>query len=414
MVQLVLSIAMVVRVGGTETFRAYHAPLQMLAYLVLFNLAGLVFQHLTRPFLSKKMFIGLLCAAGASLLYIYLVSYSPVLDLNGDNAGYLTRAKSLLMGKGFRDLWFPSEPFDATLKSAGFSLLNIPFIVVFGFDNYPGLEILELASTFLGLFFFFKYFEDKMPRNLLFLTVLMLALQSQIIHFSSNIMTESVAFACLFGVLFMADRLFLRPDSPAGLSLKTVLQLLLLGLLCFLSFTVREAMIGLLAVVPLFFLLKKKFFHAVIVGLVIALCMGGFMMVSRHLKELNMSQGLISEAASGSFVAQSFLNTYLAAVLSAFKSMEAATFGKAFLVLSQKLAGDPDRYEYGNILLNLVILAVVFTGIIRRIFVEKKLGLHDIFFFIFILTIIFFWPNKVDYVVYSRYFFILIGLVFFY
>ena len=207
---IILNILIINSVINNKFYNAFHTGLQLLAYLTVYNIGILLFYNFNYSVFSKRTKNLLYIILGISIFYVYIISFYGVLDFNGDNAGYLARAKSLIMGKGFRDIYRPGEPYSSALKSIGFSLLNIPFILIFGLNNYVGLKLLELISAFGALFFIFKYFEDKLEKDKLFLLVLTLSVFHQIIQFSSIIMTESVFLFLMFGIMYFTEKLLTK------------------------------------------------------------------------------------------------------------------------------------------------------------------------------------------------------------
>jgi hypothetical protein len=412
LVQVVLSVYLVIRVTGSGYYAEHHAPLQLPVYLVLFNCALMLFRHYAaRPFGagSVRLFWWLL---GLSGFLVYVFSFYPVLDLSGDNAAYLSRAQSVIEGKGFRNLWLANEPFESTLKGVGFSLLNIPMILVFGLNNYIGLKLLDLAATFGGIFFLYRFFENKMDRGYAFLLAALVGLHSQIVHFSTIIMTESMSFFLLFFSLYLTDRFVAETERTTW---KTVLASAGLGLLVFFSFTVREALIGLVAVLPLFLVLRKRWLEAAAGVAVIGACFLGYAALSSHLKHLNETYGLVAAGQSGGIQSSSFVRYYLDLLLTTVKTMNLKPFWDAVLVITQKVVGDPDLpQERYKVILNLLVLAVCLAGAARRIAQKARISSYDLFFFVLLFVVVFSWGSQTDYGVFSRYFYPLIPFVFFY
>ena len=408
LIMLIFNIVLINRITSNNIYTAYHTGLQLLAYILIYNLSFLIFYNYLFPTFKKKTTLYLYIGIGISILYIYIISFYPVLELNGDNAGYLSRAQSMLSGKGFRNIWLPNEPFDATLKSIGFSILNIPFILIFGLNNYIGLKLLEFLSVFVGFFFMYKYFENKLKKYQLFLLVILVATYSQIIHFSSIIMTESVAFALLFLIMYLLEKYI---DNTTPLNIKKILGILGIAFLLVYTFTTREAMFALLGAVPLYLLIKKRWKEFFLLSFFIGIFFGGYLLYSRHLKSLNQSLHLIQNITAGKDNNPSIL-TFIFGKLE-HSGLRLKTIWTTLLVLSQKIKGNPDIGQYKNIFGNIIILFIFSTGIFIRI--KKKLSLHiyDLFAIILPIIVMISWSASIDAVVFSRYYYPLIPFIFY-
>jgi len=412
LLQAAFSVFLLIRVSSSNYYAEYHAPLQILVYLVLFNAILFLFHRLSTGFAADKVSRFFWWVLGVAGIYLYIVSFYPVLDLSGDNAAYLSRAQSLIEGKGFRNLWLANEPFDSTLKGIGFSLLNVPMILVFGLNNYVGLNLLDLAATFAGLFFLFKFFEDKMDRGYAFLLACLVGLHSQIVHFSTIAMTESMSLFLIFLSLYLTDRFVIRPGKTDA---KTILAAACLGLLVFFSFTVREALIALVAVLPLYLLLKKRWLEMFASGTVIAACFLGYASLSHHLRDLNETYGLVAASQAGGIQSSSFVQYYVNLLVTTLKTMNLKPFWDAVLVITQKVVGDPDLpADKYRIAINVLVLAVCLAGAGRKIARKAPLESYDLFFFALLFVVIFSWGSQTDYGVFSRYFYPLIPFVFYY
>jgi hypothetical protein len=333
------------------------------------------------------------------------------MELNGDNATYLARAKAMIDGLGFRNLWMPNEPFETTLKGIGFSLLNIPFILLFGINNSVGIQLLPLLSVFGGLYFMYRFFENKMNKEFLVILMVAMALHSQVIHFASITMTESSAFFFIFLLFFLTEKYL---DIEKNFSWQRILIVFGISFLAFFSFTVREAMIVLPGTIALFLLLKKRWKESVIFILFTGIFFASYFAYSSHLKNLNETMGLVKESAD-SFSQQSFIQYYIKILLDGIKTFNFQSVLDSFLVITQKIAGDPDRADYsGNLILNVAILLVTLIPLVHT-GTKKTIGLSVIFFFSLIAVIIFSWGGTfLDRTVFSRYYYPLIPFMLFY
>ena len=283
-IQIIFSFLLTYQIINNNIYQSYNTMLQLVSYLIIYNLTFLIFYNFQYHILQQKTLNIMYWVLGLSIIYVYIISYYPVLELNGDNAAYLSRAKSIMEGKGFRNLWLPKEPFESTLKGIGFSLLNIPFVFIFGLNNYIGLNLLEFFSVFIGLFFMYKFFKNKLDKDKLFLLIIIVALYSQIIHFTFNQMTESASFALMFITMYLAEK-YINNDEK--FKLKKIVFIFLISAIAFFSFTVREAMVAIIITIPLYLLVHKKWKETIIFGLFTIIYFLGYFFLSNHLKSLN-------------------------------------------------------------------------------------------------------------------------------
>ncbi|GEM_PF-4900394 len=409
--QIILTIILISKVTAEQAYNSYSAPFQLFAYILIFNIAAFLFYEGVFPFLQKKTKIILWGILGVFTLYVYIISFYPVMELNGDNAAYLTRAKAMIDGLGFRNMWMPNEPFEATLKSIGFSILNIPFILLFGINNAVGVQLLPLLSVFGGLYFMYRFFENKIEKEFLVILLITVALHSQVIHFSSISMTESSAFFFIFLLFFLTEKYL---DIDSKLSWQRILIVMGIAFLAFFAFTVREAIIVLPGTIALFLLIRKRWKEAFLFILFTGLFFASYFAYSSHLKELNEKLGLVQQGAN-TFSQQSFVQYYIKLLLDGIKTFNFQSVTDTILVITQKIAGNPDRSDYsGNLILNILILLVVLLPLIHK-GTKKAIGLSVIFFFSLIIIIIYSWGGAtLDRMVFSRYYYPLIPFILFF
>jgi hypothetical protein len=406
---VIFSFLLISSISDNQYYNAHHTGLQMLSYLLIFNIAMLLFYNYNFRIFSKTTTKILYILLAMDIVYVYIISIYPVLDLNGDNAAYLARTQSMIEGKGFRNIFLPKEPYEQTLKAMGFSILNIPFVLIFGLDNIAALKLLELISIFVALFYIYKYFENKLERDRLLLLIVVLALFSQIIHFSSIIMTESAALALLFIIMYYTERLILNKNKYS--SLKYYIYLSIIAFLIFFSYTVKEALFALFGTIPLYLMIKKRWKELIIVLFIIGILFGVYLKYSTHLKQLNFEHKLTAQTQEDLLQDRSWLEFYVKSFLESGISLK--RMWGSILVITQKVAGDPDLHKYDDIALNLIILFIILCGVYRKYLKKLKLSILDLFAPILIIIVTIFF-NVLDYVVYSRYYFILIPFAFYY
>lgn len=98
------------------------------------------------------------------LLYIVLsvFLFDPKPFIGGDNARYINLTRSMLLGKGYRDITHPDEP-RYTLYPPGFPTLLMPAIAVFGL-NIPILKIIPLLCGLAAFIFFILIAQILFPK----------------------------------------------------------------------------------------------------------------------------------------------------------------------------------------------------------------------------------------------------------
>jgi len=115
-------------------------------------------------------------------LLLALLLFDPKLSTGGDNATYIVLAKSIISGKGFRDLSAPGEPFH-TQYPFGYPLLLAPLLLLFP-QNFIPLKFLSLLLGTGSLLLFFHLFKNRVEPFILIISLLLLALNPDLLEFS--------------------------------------------------------------------------------------------------------------------------------------------------------------------------------------------------------------------------------------
>ncbi|MDD5066884.1 MAG: hypothetical protein PHF84_07530 [bacterium] len=355
-------------------------------------------------------------ALSGLVFLMYIISFYPVLDMNGDNASYLLRAKSLLAGKGFRDLYLINEPLVTHLRGFSFSLMYVPLLYLFHY-NFILLKLFPFICTFLLFFFIYHFYRKKMELFRVFILVVFVALNSQIVHFSSLIMTENVFLAFL--VLFF---ILLEKQTRLEFNGKSILYSILLVFFSFICYMIREAGIAILVIGPLYMLITKKIKFLLVMLFVLLLIFGGYLKYSGHLRNLNMTAQQQSETSvtadaesskePKTFSERSWIQIYPPMIIEMALSLtKPEQIKKAFTVMAQKFVGDPDENIFELNWLKILAVLVLLSGIYFKIRSKGGFNYYDLFG---IFTFLFLTSSAGDPVVLSRYFIILIPLFYVY
>lgn len=399
----VTALLLLPRVLGSDAAQRVSSPLLAAAYIVAFACLGLFLADTWIRPLPRTTLLAAVAAATASLLAIYGLGYFPYLDMNGDNAGYILRAQSLLQGKGFRDLHLPGEPWNHPLYNIGWSLLLVPFLALFGL-NHGLLNLAPLLFTFASFPLVYLLAKRLLPRGLALATALLTALNQELLHFSSLVMTEnpSIFFTLLSLVLL------LRYEHER----KTIAPLLWISAASvFFAFLVRFANIPLAAASVLGLAVRRQFRKAVALSAVLAMLFAAFFGLRKAVQHAYPQR--FKEIPSMEEPPPSSSPIADASRLLSRPMLE--SLASAALVLPEKMLDYPykTQEEYRTVVLrNLLVLAVVLWGA----FLAFKSGhtappLHLILFSGLVVVTIAGFPT-VDLAVMSRYFIPLIPLLY--
>lgn len=204
-------------------------------------------------FLYKdKLFLYIILGIG---LFFSIFFFDPKIDVRGgDNAHYIILAKSLITTYSYSDIHKPGAP-PHTFYPPGYPFILAPFVGIFK-DNYIPLKILSMAF-FLGLLWFSYNLLKKYTKDYIaFISTLFVAIAPDMVKLSYEMYTE---VPCLFFILLT---LFLFEKNN-----------FIFGTLCMIvSFYIRQASIGLIFGVFLYFLYKKEY-KKLILAVVITLAL---------------------------------------------------------------------------------------------------------------------------------------------
>ncbi len=172
-----------------------------------------------------------------SLLYFF--SLNSLLYTGGDNAHYLILAKSLVSGKGYRNINLPFSPVEKNFPPLFPLLLTFP-VKFFGFNPLP-CKIIVCLLGLASLWMIYKIFSLLEKKSLYFLLPVIF-LNSHLLEYSGVILTEiPYLFFSLLGIYFL-------------LRGKTFMSLVFVSL----SFFTRGVGMGLFLSVIVFLLIKRR------------------------------------------------------------------------------------------------------------------------------------------------------------
>jgi len=179
------------------------------------------------------------------ILSVFLFDLKPF--IGGDNARYINLARSMLLGKGYRDITHPDEP-RYTLYPPGFPALLMPVIAIFG-ANIPILKIIPMLCG-LGAFIFFIFIAQILfPKTWIYPAVT--ALASPILLLNGHWLLSEIPFVCfsLGGLYFFYQY---QKDKRA-------LPAILFTFFSIYAFLIRSAGITLIAAIALFLIVSKNY-----------------------------------------------------------------------------------------------------------------------------------------------------------
>ncbi len=180
-------------------------------------------------------------------LILALLSFDPKPFLGGDNATYILLAKSLVEGKGFRDIWAPGMP-PHTQYPFGFPLLLTPFVATFPHPVIP-MKLFVSALALVSLILVHALAKDALPEGQHLALMALLALSPALLQFSHWVLSE-VPYLCIsfLGLFLLKNREAHFKDWRFWLGLIAIAF----------AYHIRTAGIALVIALPLFLLLKRQ------------------------------------------------------------------------------------------------------------------------------------------------------------
>ena len=182
------------------------------------------------------------------LLFSFLL-FDPKLHTGGDNAHYICLARSLLAGKGYRDIFMPGAP-PHSLYPFGFPVLLTIFMSVFR-NSFVALKVLSILMGAGSILVAYALFKKRCTKSLLFAVVLLFAVHPLLLEYNHWILSDvSFTFFSLLSLfLFRKAEIHKREFSTVFLGsivcmvftyyIRPIGAVLLLGLLLHLGFRRR-------------------------------------------------------------------------------------------------------------------------------------------------------------------------------
>lgn len=166
-----------------------------------------------------------------------------------DDAIYITLAKALLLGKGYRHIGAVNEPIIMQFPP-GFPIFLTPFVAIVK-NQYHYLKWLNIfISSFSMLLCYFTFYK-KLPQKFMWLLLFFFITNTMVITFSVSVMSDPLFL--LLSMLFFI--LLSKYETIASSKLKFIIGFML-GILIALNTSIRA--IGILLLIPLFVLGVKK------------------------------------------------------------------------------------------------------------------------------------------------------------
>lgn len=202
---------------------------------------------------SKPIFISLLILL---FTFVFIYIFNPKIDLNGDNCGYYILSTSIVSGNGFSNIEAPVIEPSATFPPGYPLLMSILRLFTPSVIAQKVLNGMFLLGFVLLLFLFIRKF--KLPDSMAFVACVPILLNIFILHFSTMMMSEMsymfftiLALWCLYKV-----------DYEKVCWKDTWFYLLIFATAY--NYHIRTQGITLAVAIICFFLISKRWKHAVV------------------------------------------------------------------------------------------------------------------------------------------------------
>lgn len=185
--------------------------------------------------------------------------FDPKHDIGGDNAIYLSLAKSLVSLKGYRDIYKPDEPLH-TKYPPGYPLILSIIILFTDIRNAIPFKILNIIFSTLSIIIFYLLFKNRLKGFLFYSFLLLIALNPTYIEYSHKILTEIPFIFFSFLTLYLCD-IYSKKNN--------LKLLILISILSTFPYYLRTAGIVLVVSIFLFLLLNKKYKDLIIYSIIV-------------------------------------------------------------------------------------------------------------------------------------------------
>lgn len=206
---------------------------------------------------QTKIFFAILALS----LILNVLQFDPKPFLGGDNATYIILTKSILSGKGFRDISSPGEPAHI-FYPFGYPLLLTWLIALFPNTVIP-LKFFTLLLSLLSLFIFYIFLKELDSKFIYFLFLLII-LNPNFIEYSHWELSE---IPYLF---FSLLSLYLLKIDNKGESVN-ITKIILSSLSIAMTYYIRTAGVSLIIAVIFYGLLRRNYKKTLLMALFIFL-----------------------------------------------------------------------------------------------------------------------------------------------
>lgn len=158
-------------------------------------------------FLGKKDFIFFWIIFGITAL-VSILLYDLRVSLTGDDSSYILRANDFLKKFSYPTFQGPLYP-----------IILAPIIAIFGVSLFP-LKLFSLVSMLAFMFITFITFRKRIPSVLLFISLLLVSINSFVLYYSSQTYSEAFYMFMQSLVLLVLFRYFVdeQTDKPTFVS----------------------------------------------------------------------------------------------------------------------------------------------------------------------------------------------------
>lgn len=238
----------------------YNGGLQILIYVGLISIFSWLCWESFSKELSKKRLLIVSLVGFILILTIYILAFDPVLDPGGDNAAYIIHAKSLAAFQGFKSLSKPGSPPTTDLPPA-LPFLLAPIVRFFGI-NVVAFKMIPFCMAILFVILISLFFRNYLSLPITLIIALLIATNTQIIHFSSLILTEVPFLFFSLLSLFLLDR-FEKENQVMGK------YLFLSGFFIVVTYWTRHVALGFIGTSVLYFILKRDYKKAFALAVIV-------------------------------------------------------------------------------------------------------------------------------------------------
>lgn len=195
---------------------------------------------------DKKIFLILLTV----FIVINILNFDPKLFLGGDNAHYLTLAKSILSGQGYRDIFAPDSP-PHTQYPPGFPLLLIPGLILFG-NNFVFIKLIILLLSISAFYLFYKFYKNYLAKEVRILALALFALCPLIVMYSHYILSEIPYLFFSILAIYLIEKLQVQNRKKILLFIVMILSLIF-------TYYIRTIGISLIFAALIYLIYKKRY-----------------------------------------------------------------------------------------------------------------------------------------------------------